>query len=122
MVLPTPRAAARSGGGAGGVCWVLGAGRSRRPVIVSRFSQYLKKSVSNEIRKREKKKQNLPMAQEASNDASWVFFLFTLPPCWVLLISPSSRHSPVFSGLVAALPFHHHFEVAPIPTPRAVAR
>ena len=49
------------------------------------------------------------------------FFLFALPPRWVLLVSPLSRRSPVFSGLVAVLPSHRHFEVAPIPTLRAVA-
>jgi hypothetical protein len=50
-----------------------------------------------------------------SNDISWAFFHLLCP----LLIS---CHLVDPFGLVGALPFSRRFVVAPVPTPRAVAR
>jgi hypothetical protein len=63
------------------------------------------------------------MAQETSNDISWAFFFVFFASS--LLFPPrlqSSHCSLVVPfGLVAALLLSRHFEVAPIPTPPAVA-
>ena len=55
---------------------------------------------------------NLPMTQETSNDVSWAFYSFGLPPSHRL---PSSHRSVVvLFGLVAVLMFSRRFVVAGI--------
>ena len=79
-------------------------------------------SVSNKIKNQEKKLTNGP--RDIKRHLLGLF-LFALPPCCLPCLPgvlSFHHHSALLYGLVVAWPSPCHFEVAPVPTPQAVAR